>query len=83
MVQKLEWGRYTVTDISSGLALDLSGANDGTLHAWDFYRGPRQQVRTVVPLFSLGAGGADKCSFLLSAVVMTAQRGTHVPHCIA
>jgi len=43
MVQKLEWGRYTVTDVSSGLALDLSAANDGTLHAWSLYRGTRQQ----------------------------------------
>ena len=72
-----------MTDINSGLALGLSGADDGTLHAWDSYRGPRQQVRTVVPLFSLGTEGADKCSFLLSAVVMTACRGTHAPRCIA
>lgn len=63
MVKKLEPGRYTVTDISSGMALDFSGANDGTLHAWDLYSGSRQQVRTVALHFSLGAGGADRSSF--------------------
>ena len=44
MVRKLEPGRYTVTDITSGMALDLSGASDGTLHAWELYGGTRQQV---------------------------------------
>ena len=63
MVRKLEPGRYTVTDITSGMALDLSGASDGTLHAWELYGGTRQQVRTVVLLFSLGAKEADRPSF--------------------
>jgi len=43
MVRRFEPGRYTVTDISSGLALDLSGANNGTVHAWELYGGTRQQ----------------------------------------
>ena len=59
MVKKLEPGRYTVTDISSGMALELSSENNGKLHAWELYAGTRQQVRSVVPLFSLGAEGAD------------------------
>jgi len=56
MVQRLEPGRYTVTDISSGLALDLSGADNGTVIAFELYGGTRQQVRTVVPLLSWRSG---------------------------
>ena len=83
MVRKLEPGRYTVTDITSGMALDFSGANNGTLHAWELYGGARQQVRTVVPLFSLGARGADGLSFLLSSMVITDCLRTHALRCIA
>jgi len=64
MAQKLEPGRYTVTDISSGMALDLSDENIGTLIAWELYGGTRQKVRTVVALFSPGPGGADRSSLL-------------------
>ena len=82
MVGKLEPGRYTVTDITSGMALDIAQANVGKLQAWELNGGIDQQVRTVIPLFSLGARGADRSSFLLSAVVMTDRRRIHVPHCI-
>ena len=83
MVRKLEPGRYTVTDITSGMALDFSAADDGTLHAWELYGGTRQQVRTVVLPFSLGARGADRPSILLSFMVMTDRRRMHALRCIA
>jgi hypothetical protein len=85
MARKLEPGRYIMTDISSGMALDLSGTNDGTLIAWDLYGGTHQQVGAVVLLFSLGTGGvSDRSSFLLSvAVVMTDRHHTHMSHSIA
>jgi len=58
MVKKLEPGRYTVTDISSEMVLDLSGLSDvnGDLHAWVLHGGVRQQVRTIDPLFSWRRG---------------------------
>lgn len=85
MSQKLEPGRYIVTDISLGMALDLSAANDGMLFAWELYGGTRQQVGTGLLLFSPGTRDvSDKSLFLLSAtVVMTYRRHTHVSHCIA
>lgn len=83
MVRRFEPGRYTVTDISSGMALEFSIVYHETVHAWELYGGTQQQVRTAVPLFSLGAEGAYGSSFLLSAMVMTDRRHTHAPHCIA
>jgi len=43
MVRKLEPGRYTVTDICSGMTLDLYGDKDRRLNAWELDGGTRQQ----------------------------------------
>ena len=45
MAQKLEQGRYIVTDIRSGMALDLSGADNRSLIAFGLHGWENQQVR--------------------------------------
>lgn len=59
MARNFEQGRYIVTDAHSGMALDLSGADNRSLIAFGFHGWENQQARPIRPSFSLM--GFGKC----------------------
>lgn len=74
MARKLQPGRYTMTDISSGKGLDLRPDNQ-KLYAYSFHGRDNQQA-SVITLLTLSEGITDWSSFLLSDVAMTFRRRT-------
>jgi len=56
--RKLEPGRYIMTDINSGMTLDLR-RDYRTLYAYQFHGKDNQQVRVIVTLLTLGEGRAE------------------------
>lgn len=50
-VMTLEQGRYTMTNLRWGMALDLSREDYRSLIAFDLHGGENQQARPIVPLF--------------------------------
>ena len=80
MARKLERGKYIMTDIVSGKALDMRHDNQ-MLHAYPLHGENNQQAR-LITLLTLSEGRADWSFFLLSDVVMTVRRRTRALHCV-
>ena len=82
---KLEPGRYVMTDINSGMTLDLR-CDNRTLCAYQFHGKGNQQVRAIVTLLTLGARTAEWTPFLLSSVVVTVisllRAALHITHMV-
>jgi len=78
MGRRFEQGRYIVTDARSGLALDLSGADNRSLIAFGLHGWENQQVSpsSIIPPFRSIFGSANQSSFLLPAVAAIARRRT-------
>lgn len=67
--RKLKPGRYVMTNVTSGMTLDLRRDNR-TLYAYQFHGKDSQQVRAIVTHLTLDEERAEWLSFLLSSMVM-------------
>ena len=81
MTRKLEPGRYIVTDISSGKALDLS-LDSTRLQAFDFHGENNQQASITTLLLTLGEEELISPPSPLADLVTTVRRRTRALHCV-
>lgn len=77
MERNFEQGRYIVTDARSGMALDLSGADNRSLISFGLHGWENQQARPIISRFRPRVSkSADWPSLLLPAVAAIARRPT-------